>query len=1173
MRNILVFTDSRGQHKPSGSNHPIFAERLRDELPDTHVDIVLCPMKWTTTLDFLQYAENNDLSRYEWIILYTGIVEWSPRPASSAYNDLYANTNEQNLDALHLNTRDYSKKIVNNKKIFFDRLFGETEIQTYLTTPFDVEFLGEPTINMYSLEMARSKICPRLSQFHNLIFVNSNRILSDWAGDHKKGRPRNMAITHQYSDVVSQSFPPERLVDISTWSESEIKHYTCDNMHLTKEGSDYIFSQILAKINSTQTNTSTMNTTPVQHRNDSILVIGNGPSTRKLIDYGLSNLPDGLDTFGMGAAYRYFEEVDWWPTYYAWCDMKVVHSHFSEFKRIVESPNIATTTRKFFFSLPVSKSDTFEQIPHGSTGDFCFRKAAELGYKNIYIIGVEGNYVEEISESRPLDDDEYKNLGFDQLFQHFENIVPDKKEAYRIFRDNLRIIKETPTENPNYFFDSYQRKGDVFSLPRSQTHRNAWKKSVTTTKQDGVHFFNLSESSQIENIPKLPWPVFLNRINNRPDNAFSPYGRPIDMPRVLTREKREALLAMTKHSASDKLACLIIGVRLKEHELERIRNLQFLLGWIDKYYGDLFDVLLVEQDEQPRALQLLPGLKNYVRHEFLYNPRSFNRGWGYNVAARRFTDAQVMALMDTDVLTGANFANEIVSCHLQYKAISPYMNVYFADEAETDAILAQGGLSQLVRKDGVKKPTTITGGILIARRAVFLEVAGFEQYIEYAGEDRALDVTLLNHCAKSELRMAPFTYVHLHHPTSDEPRPRAKELFKHLNDNFGCKVNPTITPEEDIHKNCKHVSKEVSLKHLMRRKKCYGDPHMYKNNPPEAINGVPPGETREGLDSIIFPPAFKGLDKYEANETYKAPEPDTKRLAGLYNAFKGERCFIVGNGPSLNQHNLDLLDGEYVFAVNSIYYKTKATGFRPTFFVVEDSSVMTENIEEIKIYQAPYKFFPTNYKSIHPEADNVFFFRMNRGFYEKSSPNYCIPRFSTDASKQLYCGQSVTYINLQLAHFMGFVEVYLIGMDFSYQIPDSHQRTGDLILSTTDDPNHFHKDYFGKGKTWKDPKLERVALNYTQAKLAYESTGRRIYNATIGGHLDIFDRVDYNTLLGGTPAPLPRDGVSFSEANSLYRQGRYNEALAAYISLARRNSAFTLYKRNALHAYQLASSS
>nr|WP_321442506.1 hypothetical protein [uncultured Cohaesibacter sp.] len=95
---------------------------------------------------------------------------------------------------------------------------------------------------------------------------------------------------------------------------------------------------------------------------------------------------------------------------------------------------------------------------------------------------------------------------------------------------------------------------------------------------------------------------------------------------------------------------------------------------------------------------------------------------------------------------------------------------------------------------------------------------------------------------------------------------------------------------------------------------------------------------------------------------------------------------------------------------------------------------------------------------------------------------------------------------------MGFTEVYLIGMDFSYVIPKEHKREGDLITSTTDDPNHFHKDYFGKGKTWKDPKLERVALNYRQAKLAYEAVGRKVYNATIGGELEIFQRVDYNSL-------------------------------------------------------------
>ena len=137
---------------------------------------------------------------------------------------------------------------------------------------------------------------------------------------------------------------------------------------------------------------------------------------------------------------------------------------------------------------------------------------------------------------------------------------------------------------------------------------------------------------------------------------------------------------------------------------------------------------------------------------------------------------------------------------------------------------------------------------------------------------------------------------------------------------------------------------------------------------------------------------------------------------------------------------------------------------------------------------------------------------MNRGFYEKTSPNYCVPRFSTDISEKIYCGQSVTYVNLQLAFYMGFTDIYLIGMDFSYTIPKSAERKGDLIKSTEDDPNHFHKDYFGKGKTWKDPKLNRVKQNYLMAKLSYESVGRKIWNASFGGKLEVFERCDYNKL-------------------------------------------------------------
>jgi hypothetical protein len=240
--------------------------------------------------------------------------------------------------------------------------------------------------------------------------------------------------------------------------------------------------------------------------------------------------------------------------------------------------------------------------------------------------------------------------------------------------------------------------------------------------------------------------------------------------------------------------------------------------------------------------------------------------------------------------------------------------------------------------------------------------------------------------------------------------------------------------------------------------------------------------------------------------------PDRKKIAGLKDKFKGERCFILGNGPSLNKCDLSFLKDEFSFGVNGIFYKTKDTGYRPTFYVVEDSHVMMDNIEEINSYDVPYKFFPVNYKSYIKNRKNVSFFTMNEGFYVEHSPNYCVPRFSTDASKSLFCGQSVTMLNFQLAYYMGFSEVYLIGMDFSYEIPNSATIKGNDIISNEDDENHFHPDYFGKGKVWHDPHLDRVLNSYKMMRLVFESAGKNIYNATNGGKLEVFERVEYEKL-------------------------------------------------------------
>jgi hypothetical protein len=253
---------------------------------------------------------------------------------------------------------------------------------------------------------------------------------------------------------------------------------------------------------------------------------------------------------------------------------------------------------------------------------------------------------------------------------------------------------------------------------------------------------------------------------------------------------------------------------------------------------------------------------------------------------------------------------------------------------------------------------------------------------------------------------------------------------------------------------------------------------------------------------------------YWLSEEYPETGFDSLEMASFKDRHRGERVVIIGNGPSLNELDLTKLKTEYTIAVNGIFYAAEQMGFDPTYYVVEDTAVMRDNLDEIIAYQAGHKFFPSIYRRMVGERDNVSYFMMNRGFYESASPDFCIPRFSVDPGHHMFSGQSVTLINLQLAYHLGFEEVILIGMDFSYTVPDDAVVEGDVITSTSDDPNHFHPGYFGPGKVWKDPKLDRVLANYALAKQIYEADGRRIVNATAGGNLALFERADYADLIG-----------------------------------------------------------
>lgn len=243
--------------------------------------------------------------------------------------------------------------------------------------------------------------------------------------------------------------------------------------------------------------------------------------------------------------------------------------------------------------------------------------------------------------------------------------------------------------------------------------------------------------------------------------------------------------------------------------------------------------------------------------------------------------------------------------------------------------------------------------------------------------------------------------------------------------------------------------------------------------------------------------------------------PVTRKNLGMFaNKYNGRRAFIIGNGPSLNNMDLTKLRDEVTFGVNSIFYNFEHMGFKPTFYVVEDKLVAEDRADEISKLTGMIKIFGTELQYCLKDTQDTIWANVIYDF--SNYPGF--PHFSKDASQCLWVGGTVSYLCMQLAYYMGFNEVYLIGFDHNYTIPSDANVEGTVITSSSNDPNHFHPEYFGKGKRWHDPRLDRMEKAYNKAKEAFEANGRRIYNATKGGKLEVFPRVEYDSLFNTSNA-------------------------------------------------------
>jgi hypothetical protein len=233
-----------------------------------------------------------------------------------------------------------------------------------------------------------------------------------------------------------------------------------------------------------------------------------------------------------------------------------------------------------------------------------------------------------------------------------------------------------------------------------------------------------------------------------------------------------------------------------------------------------------------------------------------------------------------------------------------------------------------------------------------------------------------------------------------------------------------------------------------------------------------------------------------------------KALAGYKNKYEGQRCFLIGNGPSLRAEDLMRLHeaGEITFGFNRIYNIFDQTPWRPTFYISQDEKMLGGCADMVSNLALGQKFIPVqlrwwhNIRISHVTEFNII------GQDSEDPQHFC---FSDDIAKGIYNSSTCMYTAAQIAAYMGFSEIYLIGVDHNFRI--SQNNAGQIVVDNSV-KDYFSDKYNQDKENLYIPSTEKSTLTYVAMKNHCEKRGIRVFNATRGGKLEVFQRVEFDKL-------------------------------------------------------------
>ena len=229
---------------------------------------------------------------------------------------------------------------------------------------------------------------------------------------------------------------------------------------------------------------------------------------------------------------------------------------------------------------------------------------------------------------------------------------------------------------------------------------------------------------------------------------------------------------------------------------------------------------------------------------------------------------------------------------------------------------------------------------------------------------------------------------------------------------------------------------------------------------------------------------------------------------------KGDRVFLIANGPSLAYTNLNLIKDEISIAMNKVsLIWARNEMWRPTYYLFSSTNVNSpiwgqswiDSVREAAMEEGITSFIAKQFKPAidpHDTIPQINWFKSMSENKPDTKGDILDSCFSRNINERIDKSGTSMNLALQLAYHMNFKEIIILGSDLGF-IPDD---------GSTSDPNHFDESYRAEIAGYKIKKINNQMRNVHS--LAYKNFLERdkeikIYNASLKTYLDVYPIIDY----------------------------------------------------------------